>query len=296
MPKIRRVKIYPFPFLAEYTKDFKKTLFALEVSYKIEKGKVLIQATYNINNDEIIESINDDTLKVVLKVVCTTMGFSKTAEFHRDFNTVSLYYEPMQLDGDVNITAYLVANCDFTLENQDLSEFWINEKPVVQENNVLGESNERTITVAHIKSGSSKSIFKFTKDMSKEDGDPYSVFLGDSEAIVFKLSKKMYYQFTIVKSKYREFIFTSFVIPTLADILRQMIDNPLAEEGPNEFNSYYSGKKWHQVICDNYNNAFDGKDPMKGDIHPLEAAQTIIDKYALNNVLACGVSKAKGNY
>ena len=41
------------------------------------------------------------------------------------------------------------------------------------------------------------------------------------------------------------------------------------------------------VLFDNYQNAFDGKDPtVDGGIPPLEAAQTIIDRYAVNNVLS----------
>ena len=94
MPKIKRFKTYPFPFLAEYTKDYKKTKFILNLHYTSEKGMVKFQADYSINNDELVESIKDGTIEVAVKIVCRRMGFSKTFEISKDFmeKSVKIYY------------------------------------------------------------------------------------------------------------------------------------------------------------------------------------------------------------
>lgn len=289
MPKTKRFKTYPFPFLADYTKDYKKTKFLLNLHYTGEKDKVTFQADYSINNEELIESIKDETLIVALKIVCRRMGFSKTYEISNEHNSIELTYDSMEFEGDVELKAYLVAKKDFTLENSDLSDSWIVERPTVQAENVIGESNERTVTITHIKSGSSKSIFKFTFDLKKTDDAPYSIDLNESDCIVFKLSKKTYRQFEMVRHKGREFIYTLYVIPTIADILRQMINGRPNDDGeiePNEFNIKHSNKRWYIMLFENYEKAFDGKDPTEGLIPPLEAAQAIIDRYAVGNMLA----------
>lgn len=289
MQKTKRFKTYPFPFLADYTKDYKKTKFILNVHYTSEKGTVKFQADYSINNESLINLIKDGTIEVAIKIVCRRMGFSKTYEISKDHNSIEIAYDSMCFEGDVSLKAFLVAKDEFTLENPDLSDAWINERPTVMADNVIGESNERIVTITHIKSGSSKSIFKFTYDMRKEDSDPYSVDLTDSDSIVFKLSKKTYRQFESIRHKGREFVYTLYVIPTIADILRQMI-NEKAPEGedpePNSFNISHSNKRWYIVLSENYEKAFNGADPTEGKIHPLEAAQTIIDKYTVGNMLS----------
>ena len=91
MPKIKRFKTYPFPFLAEYTKDYKKTKFILNLHYTSEKGMVKFQADYSINNDELVESIKDGTIEVAVKIVCRRMGFSKTFEVPRRAKYIRMY-------------------------------------------------------------------------------------------------------------------------------------------------------------------------------------------------------------
>lgn len=288
MPKIKRFKTYPFPFLAEYTKDYKKTKFILNLHYTSEKGMVKFQADYSINNDELVESIKDGTIEVAVKIVCRRMGFSKTFEVLKELNSIEVSYDSMQFEGDVEVKAFLVAKYDFTLENVDLSDAWINERPTVQADNVIGESNERVVTITHMKSGSSKSIFKFAFDLKKPDDAPYSIDLTESDCIVFKLSKRTYRQFESIRHKGREFVYTLYVIPTIADILRQMINEKVPEGEEvinNDFNVKHANKRWYIVLSENYERAFNGADPTEGTIHPLEAAQTIIDRYAVGNML-----------
>lgn len=295
MPKIRRVKTYPFPFLAEYTKDYKKTKFALDVDYKTDKGRVLIEPNYQINNEELNALINDGVIKVIAKIVCPKMGLSRTTEFAPGHNTTRIYLQSMEVDDDVEVSAFIVAARDFTLTNPDLSDDWINENPAVQTNNVLGESNECVITMTHVKKGSSRSIFKFTIGKDKEDGEPYSLSLDNDDAIVFKLTKKMFNNFNLTKSKGKEFVYACFIIPALVDILRQMKEpEGMPEDEHNEFNDRYSSKKWYQVLTENYSKAFNGADPLKGTIPPIEAAQILLERYAIHNVLVCGVQKVKG--
>lgn len=288
MPKIRRYKTYSFPFLAEYTKDYKKTKFILNLHYTSEKEMVRFQVDYSINNDELIKLIKNETIKVAVKIVCRRMGFSKTFEVSSEHNSIEVSYDSMRFEGDVEIKAFLVAKKEFVVENPDLSDAWINERATVQANNVVGESNERIVTITHIKSGCSKSIFKFTYDLKKTDDAPYSVDLTERDCIVFRLSKKTYRQFESIRNKGKEFVYTLYVIPTMADILRQMINEKVPEGEEiinNDFNINHANKRWYIVISENYEKAFNGVDPTEGTIHPLEAAQTIIDRYAVGNML-----------
>ena len=67
-----------------------------------------------------------------------------------------------------------------------------------------------------------------------------------------------------------------------------MINDEPDEEGEvinNEFNNKHKNKRWYIMLCENYGKAFNGADPTAGTIHPLVAAQTIIDKHAVGNML-----------
>jgi hypothetical protein len=293
MQRNKKYKTYPFPYLADFSNDYKKSNFNLEIGYKFEKGTIDIKANYSITNDEILSSLKDDTLIVALKIVCTTMGYSKTIPFKKDRNDMAIHYNSLALDGEVYFTAYLVAKRDFSFQNSDFSSFWFNESPVVNAGNVIGESNERILTINHLKSGTKKSIFKFIRDTAKEDKEPFSYSL-DKDVIVFKLNKSTFNAFNSIKNKNEEFVYVSFLIPVMIDILRQMINIEIDEENDevqtNDFNLRHSNNRWYVVITDIYRKAFDGKDPTKNDIDPLKAAQIIIDKYAVHNIV-CSAKK-----
>lgn len=295
MPKNKRYKTYPFPFLASYSKDYKKSSFIIKSKYISSKGIIGIQVEYELNNSEISQLIKDGVVSVVAKVVCTTMGLSTTGVFKKGFTSIQFKFDSMDIDGDVEISAYLVANDDFTLENSDLSDDWMSESPVVQKNNVIGESNENVLSFSHVKSGSSKSIFKFTQQNTKIDGDPYSLNLDYDDCIEFRMGKRMYNQYTFLKQKgEKDFIHGVFIIPALAYILLQMKEPADApEDEMNEFNQKHGNKKWYQILTDNYASAFQDSNPRFGTIPPIEAAQLLISKFAYINVLAAGVKKAK---
>ena len=294
MQKNKRYKTYPFPFLASYSKDYKKTSFKIKSKYIPSKGTIGIQVDYELNNPELIQLIKEDIVSVVAKVVCTTMGLSTTGVFKKGFTSTQFKFNTMQVDGDVEITAYLVANDDFTLENTDFSDDWMNENPVVQKDNVIGESNESVLSFSHVKSGSSKSIFKFTLQNTKVDGDPYSLNLDYDDCIEFRISKRMYNQYSILKQKgEKDFIHGVFIIPALADILRQMKESSESQDDEiNEFNQKHGNKKWYQILTDNYCSAFPDTNPRFSTMPPIEAAQLLVSKFAYINILAAGVKKA----
>ena len=291
MPKIRRYKTYSFPFLAEYTTDYKKTEFLLEVKHLSKLGQIHLMLSYTISNSEINSLIEDGKLKVVTKVVCPTMGFNKTIEFDDKTNTKEVQFNSMALEGDVSATAYIISTDDISYSNNDLSSDWFDKPVRIMANNIIGESNERIITVKHVKSGTKKSIFKFTKDMNLEDGAPFKISLAEDEAIVFILPTGDWARFYQLRNKNVESIITLYIIPVLTDILRQMID-PIRfdDEGcvlaEAEFTGKHQNKTWYRVIEDNYRKAFEGKEARDGNIEPLEAAQTIVNKYAVHNILS----------
>jgi len=291
MAKNNRYKTYPFPYLADYSSDYKKTKFTLEVNHKTEQGNIVIQIAYQITNDQIIDLIKSGVIQVVVKIVCPTMGFSRVLPISSSANTIKCSYSTMRFDDDVELKAFLVAKKSFVLANDDLSEDWKNDKTIIMANNIIGESNERVITINHLKSGSAKSIFQFAVSTSKDEASPFSYSLTDKTCIVFRVSAKTMNIVADLRKKDdgKQFIYSAFIIPVIADILRQMINTEFDEDGEiivNDFNISHSSKKWYMVLCDNYSKAFDGKDPTeKGGIPPLEAAQQLIDRYAEFNTL-----------
>lgn len=290
MQKIKRYKTYSFPFLAEYTTDYKKTQFLLDAKHLSKEGYIHLMISYTISNDEINQLIKNNKLKVVAKVVCSSMGFNKTVEFDKDANTKEVQYDSMTLDGDVSITAYLVSVEDINYNNLDLSSDWMETTVRILAHNIIGESDERIITVKHVKSGTRKSIFKFTKDVNLLEGDPFKISLAEDDAIIFILPDGDWTRFYSLRNKNVESIVTLYIIPVLTDILRRMID-PIRfdDEGcmldEAEFTAKHQSKTWYRVIEDNYRKVFEGKEAREGNIEPIEAAQTIVSKYAIHNIL-----------
>ena len=288
MQRNKRYRTYPFPYLADFSDDYLKTQFNLDVNYTSQENDVVFDIYYSINNEEISEWIKKKLIRVVAKISCVPMGFCKTLEFPSDSNRLEAKYDTMLLDGDVLIDAYLVSEETIDLTNQDLSDFWKTEKAIVEEHNIIGESNERVVTVTHAKIGSSKSIFKFVANRRKAKEDPYSVDLTNDDCIAFILSKESFESFKQIRNKRKEYVYSLYIIPALADILRQMINSPAEDGGevvPNDFNIKYCNKRWYVVLQDKYRKAF-GFDPTEGNKHPLEAAQEIIDKFTVINMLA----------
>ena len=288
MARNKRYRTYPFPFLSEYTDDYLKTQFNLDVNFISEKSEIKLEIVYSINNNEIIELIKNGSIRVVAKISCVPMGFCRTVEFLPNTTKLDVSYDTMLLEGDVFITAYLVSEKELSILNDDLSDFWKDEKTIIEEHNIIGESNERLITVTHAKAGSSKSVFKFIENRKKQKEDPYSVELNNDDCIVFSLSKETFDGFRNIRNTKKEYIYSLYIIPCIADIFRQMINPPVPEGQEleeNEFNIRHCNKRWYVVLQDKYQKAF-GFNPTEGRKAPLEAAQIIIDKYTVVNMLA----------
>lgn len=291
MPKIRRYKTYSFPFLAEYTTDYKKTEFLLEVQHLSTASKIRLNLSYTVSNDEINEKIKTQKLKVVAKVVCTTMGFSKTVEFDDRANVKEIEFDSMSLEGDISVIAYLVSAKDIDYTNNDLSSDWSGKNVRILANNIIGESNERIVTARHVKTGTRKSIFRFTKNLNLEIGAPFKISLIDDAAILFIIPEGNWNAFYKLRNKNVESIVVLYIIPVLTDIFRQMIDPVrLDDDGcimeEADFTTRHQHKTWYRVIEENYRKAFEGKEARDGSIEPLEAAQTLIAKFATNNILS----------
>jgi hypothetical protein len=298
MQRNNRFKTFRFPYLAGFTTDYLNSFFKLQVSYKTSNKNIEIKSIYDINNNELLNQINTGNLVVILKISCSSTAFLKTIPFPASLNEIVTPFETQDFEGEVDFISYIIAAKEFKLSNKDLSEFWKNENPVINKDNVIGESNESTIILNHVKSGSKKSIFNFVPDSSKQDGDSFHYLLDDNNSIVFKLSQTSYKSLNQIKHQNNYFIVSSLIFPVLSDILRQMINTqyPETSDFENEFNSNHSRKRWYIVIQEKYSKAFPGIDPCKQNeaIDPIKAAQILTNELAVNNLLSIASKLSQG--
>jgi len=277
---MNRYKIYSYPYLADYSSDYRKSTFRLESTPGKNADNIVIRVSYKIMNQEINQEIAEGKLKVVCQIYCRTLGLVKTKEFNNKSNEIITSFDPLDLEEEVEIKAYLIANISFPFKNKDLSIKWIDENAFVQKNNIIGESNSSIITIKHAKSGDKRSIFSFVPNKDMETKDGVRILLSE-ERIIFSMSPDMFKYFNRVQSKKEELVICGFLVPAITEILSNMKEK---DDEPNNFNLDYQSKNWYKVIFYKYERFFD-KDPREGLISPFLAAQKLFTPFALHNLM-----------
>lgn len=270
---MNRLKIYSYPYFSVFTSDFKKPEFHIvgRAEYNSENNQVVFGVSYTINNDYINSLISKKDIRVVVKFSCKPLGYLHVVDIPSDATSIRFFANSLDIDGDVDIDAYLVTNKNIKLKDSSLSKDWEGEEPFVEKGNVIGESNTYVITIDHYKDGGKQSIVSFTPVKALDDKEFYEVDLG-GERIVFRLPTKMHKHYSKVSKKNEESIIADFLIPEFTFILQSMKES---EDQDNFFNIHYRNKEWYKVISNKYEKEFH-RDPCNSDIEPLTAAQILL--------------------
>ena len=268
-----RFKIYSYPYLSEFSTDYKKGEFHIEgrAEYNNKDNTVILGVSYSIDNDYINQLIANGDVKVSVKISCKPLGYLKVIDLPSNENSLKYTINSLDVDGDVDLDAFLVTVNDIKLKDNSFSKDWEDEEPYVEKGNIIGESNTYVITINHYKDGGKQSIVSFTEVKSLDGEDYYEVELG-GDRIVFRLPSKMYKHYTKVCNKNEETIITDFLIPEFTTILQQMIEK---DDEDNSFNRHYKRKEWYKVISNKYEKELN-KDPCAGELAPLTAAQLLL--------------------
>lgn len=268
-----RYKIFSYPYLAEFTSDYKKSEFHIEsiAKYDSENEIITFGISYSINNDYINRLISKGDVRVSVKLSCKHLGFVKVVDIPSGDTSKKIPVQSLDVDGDVDLDAYLVTNNDIRISDESLSKEWIEEEAYVQKGNIIGESNTYVITIDHFKDGGKQSIVSFTEVNRLNDKEYYEVDLS-GDRIVFRLSSKMFKHYAKVSKKNEESIIVDFLIPEFTNILQQMIER---DDNDNPFNNNHKEKEWYKVISHRYEKELN-RDPTAGEISPLIAAQLLL--------------------
>lgn len=268
-----RFKIYSYPYFAEFTSDYKKAEFHIEgrAEYDSSNESIIFGINYSINNDYINKLISNDEIRVAVRIACKPLGFQKTINIPSNAQSIKYVINSLDVDGDVDIDAFLVTNKDIKLSDSSFSKDWEGEEPFVERGNVIGESNTYVISTDHYRDGGKQSIVSFTEVRAMNDKEYFDVDLS-GDRIVFRLSSRMYKHYNKVSKKNEESVIVDFLIPEFTSILQQMKED---ENGDNTFNAYYKNKEWYKVISNKYEKEL-RRDPCTSDINPLVAAQMLL--------------------
>lgn len=268
-----RFKIYSFPYFADFTSDYKKAVFHIDAraEYESFSETIIFRINYSINNDYINRLISNEDIRVAIRIACKPLGFQKTINVPSNATSIKYQVNSLDVDGDIDIDAFLVTNKDIRLSDSSFSKEWEEEEPYIESGNVIGESNTYVISTDHYRDGSKQSIVSFTEVRSMDDKEFFDVDLS-SDKIVFRLSSRMYKHYNKVSKKNEESVIVDFLIPIFTYILQQMKEE---QDSDNTFNITNRNKEWYKVICNKYEKELN-VDPCTSEIKPFVAAQTLL--------------------
>lgn len=268
-----RYKIFSYPYLAEFSSDYKKSEFHIEsrAEYNSNQQIIVFGISYSINNDYINRLIACGDVTVFIKLSCKHLGYVKVFKIPSNMTSTKYEVSSLDVDGDVDIDAFLATSKDIMLHDDSFSKDWLEESPFVEKGNIIGESNTYVISIDHFKDGGKQSIVSFTEVNKLNDNSYYETDLS-GDRIVFRLSNKMFKYYNKVCKKNEESIISDFLIPEFTVILQQMIER---DNEDNNFNAIHKEKEWYKVIAHRYEKELN-RDPCDGDIPPLTAAQLLL--------------------
>lgn len=268
-----RFKIYSYPYFADFTSDYKKSEFHIEgrAEYNHSEEAIVFGVSYSINNDYINKLISKDEVRVAIRIACKPLGFQRTINIPSNSTSIKYSVNSLDVDGDIDIDAFLVTNKTIKLSDSSFSKEWEDESPYVEKGNVIGESNTYVISTDHYRDGGKQSIVSFTEVRAMDDKEFFDVDLS-GDRIVFRLSSRMYKHYNKVSKKNEESIIVDFLIPEFTHILQQMKEDG---DSDNTFNTFYKNKEWYKVITNKYLKELN-RDPCTSEISPLVAAQMLL--------------------
>ena len=271
--QMNRFKIYSYPYFADFTSDYKKAEFHIEgrAEYSHSDETIVFGVNYSINNDYINQLISKDAIRVAIRISCKPLGFQKTINIPSNTSSIRYSVDSLDVDGDVDIDAFLVTNKNIKLSDTSFSKEWEDEEPYIEKGNVIGESNTYVISTDHYRDGGKQSIVSFTEVRAMNDKEFFDADLS-GDRIVFRLSSRMYKHYNKVSKKNEESIIVDFLIPEFTYILQQMKEDG---DSDNTFNTFYKNKEWYKVITNKYLKELN-RDPCTSEISPLVAAQMLL--------------------
>ena len=284
--RTKRHKVFSYPYYSDFTDDYVSQSFELNADPGKKEGLIGIRLSYEIGNKEILSDIENGRLSVIARLTCSTMGYVVAVPFDPHKQSVVATLDANRVDEEIEATAYLMANEDFTVHYAGLAPEWNEIDSMVQKGNVIGESATCIVGVAHKRDGKKASIFSFVEDLNAKPGEPVKTFLTDKR-IRFIMDHETKEAFEQIKNRSYDLVVSSLLVPVVAQILQKMKN--LEVDAENDFNLDHRNKQWYKVIESKFVSHFK-TEPTSFDCNedPFVAAQALMGK-PINNTFRYGV-------
>ncbi len=238
MATIENVK-FTYPILCDFNDDYKDVDFfagiydkSVSQTRKSTKFEVLI----SINNKKIIDMINNDDLKVLLKIYCSNTKYRNTFTLKIGINEVII--DNKDINKRVEVTTLIVANKDiFNYNNESFNDDYNGKYFNIKKGNIFAIGKYQSLYIE-------KDINEFTKINSvitivKADGDNYEPVNYEGDKIRITINKDSFSIYEMYAKFSNAIVNSMIIVPALMYVLDSLIDVDITE---------YEDKKWYRVL------------------------------------------------
>ena len=231
---------FPYPILCNFNDDYKNIDFYAGVYNKVlikTKRTSKFEVLVNVNNDnKIIDMINNDDLKILLKVYCLNTKLRQVYTLKLGINEIVL--DNRDINKRVDLEIIIVANKDIqNYTNINFNNDYYGKNFNLEKGSVFAIGNRESLYIE-------KDINEFTKVNSvitivKADEETFTMVDYTGEKIRIKLSKESFEKYELYAKYSTALVNQMVVVPAIMYVLDSLVDMEKYD---------YEDKKWFRVI------------------------------------------------
>ena len=286
-----KAKIFPYPVLNhnEGLSNFSGD-FALIFDYIDDDENIILQnLTFNFTSISFSQLFKEDKIKIALIIECSYTVFREI--YYIDKNKKEILLKKSDFAGDVFISMYAYATCDFEFSPNDVDEDYRDIVFNIEKYDILGINDGYKFRIEHQTNEDNliSSIFSIIPNKKMEDGY-YQVDIDRGTKIVICLSENDYKKYRDMHciTSLKEIFFNVILIPALCEALHKC--KLLIMENNSDLDDLINTYSWLRSIIEAYNKINSTKltvDILK-EVSITDVAQNLLGKpfgTSINNLI-----------
>lgn len=272
-------KTPPYPIINKSTNmsSYKNSTFSFEYEYEEDSNNLILRnAKIKTNNNDLINYLNEEKLKAICIVECSTTIYRKTFEISLQPKLIEIPIKYLNRKVEISCFVYAIEDIE-NYTNDDMQDDYKGYRFNIEKYSIFAVDDGVTMTIEYDDKEDNKvsSIFSITKRIDP-DLTKMKIELTERKIKVILPEKSFeYYDSLKDKNTFHNIYFSIIVIPALTQAFNEIQKMPPLTEIDDIIDKY----SWFRSIVASYKNirSVDLDFETFKQLNPLELAQDLMN-------------------
>ncbi len=217
-------RLSSYPILINDDDDYVDSSFEISLIQKVEFNKLIVNVSFQLNNEGLLELIKEGKAKYIIHVDCPMLSFRKV--FSTDKKDLEFSINLNDVTESVEISSMIVATMDIPhYYNKKFNWFYGTDGVDISKGNYLAIGPMYLVNINRSNIGYKKLSDVIVIQKDDRNSDQMSVSL-DNDIITILVNEKIKNQYYAYGQQYLYNIISMVMVPSMVYVLTSMKNNP----------------------------------------------------------------------